>query len=224
MMVSARSSRSARSWGAAFVTIGSLAAGAETGESVRMLRPSSVLATLATAALLTVLVPGGAAYAAHPETTITSGPENGALVLPGPVQYTFTADVGGSTFRCKVDSGAFAVCTSPVTYDLPPGGHTFTVYAVDPLMAPDPTPESRIWTVRNVPCEQAGAAYSAAQSAYFTDQARLVKAKNKLHKAKKHGTQHQVSKAKHKVKKDKLEIAADQAAMDAAIAQEHAVC
>jgi hypothetical protein len=189
-----------------------------------MLRPTSILATLSTAALLTVLVPAGAAYAAHPETTITGGPENGALVLPGPVQYTFTSDVGGSTFQCKVDNGAFATCTSPVTYDLSPGGHTFTVYAVDVFNAPDPTPESRVWTVRNVPCEQAGAAYRAAQSAYFTDQARLTKAKSKLHKAKKHGTQHQISKARQKVEKIKKEIDDDQAAMDAAVAQEHAVC
>ena len=89
----------------------------------------------AAAGLLLAVAPS--ALAAEPDTIITSGPENGAFVLPGPVSFTFVSDVGPNvTFQCKVDNGAFASCTSPATYDLAPGGHVFTVRALDAVQAP----------------------------------------------------------------------------------------
>ena len=68
------------------------------------------------------------------------------------------------------------------TYDLPPGTHVFRVRYVG--LGTDPTPAQRIWTIRNVPCEQAGAAYQAAQGEFFVQQQKLVKAKKKLQRAK----------------------------------------
>jgi hypothetical protein len=196
--------------------------GCHAGPVTLSLRRRALGASVLAAGLTLALAPS--AYAANPETTITSGPENGALVLPGPVTYTFSADVPGATFQCKVDNGGFAACTTPATYDLPPGGHTFTVRAVDGLMVPDPTPESRIWTVRNVPCEQAGAAYKAAQSEFFLQESKLGKAKTKLQRAKEHGNTNKVKRLKKKLKDIKKARNAAQAAMDAAMAQEHAVC
>ncbi len=35
-----------------------------------------------------------------------------------------------ATFECKLDKGAFAPCTSPKTYKVKPGKHTFSVEAV----------------------------------------------------------------------------------------------
>jgi hypothetical protein len=176
-----------------------------------------------TAGLALAFVP--AAQAAEPDTIINSGPENGAVVLPGPVQFAFSSDVGPNvTFQCKVDNGVFAACTSPATYDLAPGGHIFTVRALDAVLTPDSSPASRIWTVRNVPCEQAGAAYKAAQSKFFVQQQKLVKARKQLHRAHAHGTAAQFQHAKNKVRHIKAKIFKLRQAMNEALAQEAAVC
>ncbi|MDX6372218.1 MAG: large repetitive protein [Nocardioidaceae bacterium] len=163
------------------------------------------------------------AFAVAPETTITSGPANGAVLLPGPVSYTFTSDQGGATFECSVDNSPFAACTSPATYDLPPNGHLFKVRAVV-AGVPDATPAQRIWTIRNVPCEQAGEAYQVAQAKFFVQQQKLVRAKKQLHRAHSHGTAAQFQHAKNKVRHIKTKIKHYEDAMDAAIAQEYAVC
>jgi hypothetical protein len=185
-------------------------------------RVRHLLAPAVAAGLL--LAVASPALAAEPDTIINSGPENGAVVLPGPVQFSFSSDVGPVTFQCKVDTGAFATCTSPATYDLAPGGHTFTVRALDAFDTPDSSPASRIWTVRNVPCEQAGAAYAAAQSKYFVQQQKLVKAKKQLHRAHAHGTAAEFQHAKNKVRHIKAKIFKFKTQMDEAIALEAAVC
>lgn len=186
------------------------------------LRHALGVSTLA-AGLTLALAP--AAQAAEPDTTITSGPENGAVLLPGPLQYTFLADIGPTaTFECSVDNAPFSACTSPVTYNLPPGGHVFRVRALDNFNTPDSSPASRIWTVRNVPCEQAGAAYKAAQSKFFSQQQKLVKAKKQLHRAHAHGTAAQLQHAKNKVRHIKAKIFKLKTAMNEAMAQEAAVC
>jgi hypothetical protein len=175
------------------------------------------------AGLLAVLVAAPPAQAAVPDTTITSGPEDGALVLPGPVTYTFTSDPNGDPFECSVDNAPFAACVSPVTYDLGFGGHILRVRAVDGV-TPDPTPAHRIWTVRNVACEQAGDAYRAAQAHYFLDESKLSKAKVKYHKVKRHGNAAQVRRARHKLDKAKKAAKQAKAAFDAASAHQDAVC
>ncbi len=187
--------------------------------SLRRVLGSSVVA----AGLALALVPAAQAVD-PPDTAITSGPADGAVVLPGPVQYTFGSMDVVDHYECSVDNAVFATCASPVTYDLPPGGHVLRVRAVDPFMQADPTPATRIWTVRNVPCEQAGAAYKAAQGKFFAQQQELVKAKKQLHRAHRHGTAAQLQKAKNKVRKVRAKIAKARAAMNAAVAQEQAVC
>jgi tripartite motif-containing protein 71 len=71
-----------------------------------------------------------------PDTTIatgSSGPTRDATPT-----YTFTATEGNSTFRCKVDSHAFAPCSSPKTTGrLADGLHTFYVRATDLAGNPD---------------------------------------------------------------------------------------
>ena len=68
---------------------------------------------------------------APPAPTITSAP-------PGTTDstsatFSFTDGEAGATFRCRLDSGTFGSCTSPVTYEgLGEGVHTFRVEAVDP--------------------------------------------------------------------------------------------
>jgi tripartite motif-containing protein 71 len=65
-----------------------------------------------------------------PDTTIATGP-SGPTADSTPT-YGFTATEVGSTFRCKVDSHAFAPCNSPkTTLPLADGLHTFYVKATD---------------------------------------------------------------------------------------------
>jgi len=79
-----------------------------------------------------------------PDTTITGGPSGNNN--PNTATFTFTATEAGSTFECKLDTGAFAACTSPRTYTaLPKGSHTFQVRAQDPAGNIDATPATRNW-------------------------------------------------------------------------------
>lgn len=71
----------------------------------------------------------------------------------GPVQqrtFRFSSTERNSTFRCSIDSRAFVVCSSPRTYILPRGTHTFRVYAVGAAGAAgdrDSTPAVRTWRI-----------------------------------------------------------------------------
>ena len=173
-----------------------------------------------TAGLILALAPAAQAV---PDTVISSGPEDGALVLPGPVQYTFGGIGALDGFQCSVDNGPFADCVSPVSYDLPYGTHVFRVQAMAGG-TPDPTPATRYWVVRNVPCEQAGAAYKAAQSKFFIQHQKLVKARKQLHRAHAHGTAAEFQQAKNRVRHIKAKIFKFKKAMNQAMAQEAAVC
>lgn len=56
------------------------------------------------------------------------------------VKFTFSADVAGATFQCKLDKGAYKSCASPKTYQVKLGKHTFSVRAVGPGGGIDSTP------------------------------------------------------------------------------------
>jgi hypothetical protein len=84
-----------------------------------------------------------------PDTTITAGP-SGPTNASTP-RFVFTSSEDGSTFECRVDSGAFTACTAPrTTALLSDGTHTFEVRATDPSGNLDPTPASRTFTVDTV--------------------------------------------------------------------------
>ena len=85
----------------------------------------------------------------HPQTTITGGPT--ATNDPTPT-FTFSSSEPGSTFECKLDSGAYSACGSPkTTAQLTDGRHTFYVRATDSAENVDPTPALRTFTVDTVP-------------------------------------------------------------------------
>jgi glucose/arabinose dehydrogenase len=62
-------------------------------------------------------------------------------------KFTFTADLAGASFRCKLDAKPLQGCRSPKLYKrLKVGGHTFKVWASTGPLA-DPTPAKFRWKV-----------------------------------------------------------------------------
>jgi hypothetical protein len=78
-----------------------------------------------------------------PDTTILSAPN---ARIAGPVDVTFQSSKAFGTFECKIDTGAFARCSSPLHIESPAlGTHTVDVRAVDANGTPDPTPATTTW-------------------------------------------------------------------------------
>jgi Glycine rich protein len=69
-----------------------------------------------------------------PNTVLGSHPKKkiATTKAKAKVKFTFSSDVAGATFKCKLDKGSFAACTSPKSYKVKPGRHTFSVEAVSP--------------------------------------------------------------------------------------------
>ncbi|HMN30613.1 MAG TPA: hypothetical protein PKE45_20850, partial [Caldilineaceae bacterium] len=83
---------------------------------------------------------------AAPDTTITANPTTPTNNTSA--SFSFTSDEVGSTFECKLDSGAFTACTSSQTYNsLGNGDHTFQVRATDAAGNIDATPATHTWKV-----------------------------------------------------------------------------
>jgi hypothetical protein len=78
---------------------------------------------------------------AHPKSTVKTGKKKAT------VKFSFTSDVPGATFQCKLDKGSFAPCTSPKTYRVKRGSHTFSVEAVGPA-GTDATPATFSFKVK----------------------------------------------------------------------------
>jgi hypothetical protein len=78
-----------------------------------------------------------------PNTTITSHPKPKIVTTKKrvKVKFGFSSNVAGATFKCKLDKGSFAPCTSPKAYKVKPGKHKFSVEAIG-AGGTDPTPAS----------------------------------------------------------------------------------
>jgi len=82
-----------------------------------------------------------------PETTIDSGP-SGPTADTTPT-FTFSSEPGAS-FDCRIDTAAFAPCSSPFTsVALADGPHTFEVFATDGSGNPDLSPATRAFNVQS---------------------------------------------------------------------------
>jgi hypothetical protein len=87
-----------------------------------------------------------AADTTAPNTSITSGP-TGTTTDNTPT-FAFTASESGSMFQCRLDSGAWAACTSPWTTNaLADGMHGIAVRATDTAGNTDATPATQSFTV-----------------------------------------------------------------------------
>src|SRR5206468_3843179 len=81
-----------------------------------------------------------------PDTIIRAAPP--AHSGSSTASFSFTATEAGSSFACRLDSGAFTPCVSPRSYSaLGFGDHNFEVRATDAAGNTDPTPASYTWTV-----------------------------------------------------------------------------
>src|SRR6266850_4658355 len=91
-------------------------------------------------ATVTVASTGGA-----PVVSITSSPPS--LTNQTMASFSFSSNKAGSTFSCKLDSGAVAACTSPQSYSaLAAGSHTFTLTATD-MVGNASAPASFTWSI-----------------------------------------------------------------------------
>jgi hypothetical protein len=89
--------------------------------------------------------------ATPPDTTIDSGPADGATTAETTATYGFSSEAS-ATYECSLDGAAFAACTSPrVLTGLDLGAHTFAVRASDQYGNVDPTPASRSLTITASP-------------------------------------------------------------------------
>ncbi len=86
-----------------------------------------------------------------PDTTIISGPT--ALIASATATFEFTSTESGGTFRCILDAGPAAPCTTPLSLSLADGTHTLKVFAVDTAGNADETPAERTWRVDTTPPE-----------------------------------------------------------------------
>lgn len=117
----------------------------------------------------------GASVDVTVDTVVPGTPE--LTAAPSSLASTGSATFGlrgeeGSTFRCKLDDGAWVACTAPVTFDgLRDGVHTFSVVAVD-AAGNESARVDRTWTVDTTaparpPVIDGPSARTAARSATF---------------------------------------------------------
>jgi hypothetical protein len=96
--------------------------------------------------------------ATPPDTAVTSGPADGAVLASSSVTYGVSADEGGSTMACRLFTTgatppAFAPCTTATSFTasgLTDGPYTFEVRATDAVGNVDPTPATRGFTVDTI--------------------------------------------------------------------------
>ena len=82
-----------------------------------------------------------------PTVTITATPSDPTNIRTG--TFSFTSNDATAIFKCKIDTGAFAACTSGFTSSsLADGSHTFTVQATDPVG--NAATASFTWTIDTV--------------------------------------------------------------------------
>lgn len=129
------------------VTIAAAIASGEPAEKFTVtIKPGSGDAAPVAPLTSTVTIPASPDKAA-PDTKIDKAPPKKTKKKMAKVQFSSTE--AGSTFKCKLDKGAFAPCSSPLTLKkLKVGRHTLQVVAVDAAGNADATPATAQWKVQ----------------------------------------------------------------------------
>ena len=82
-----------------------------------------------------------------PQTSVDSGPA--ATTTSTAADFSFSANEGGSSFQCSLDSSSWSSCASPKAYSsVAVGSHAFSVRAIDVAGNVDATPATYGWTVQ----------------------------------------------------------------------------
>jgi subtilisin family serine protease len=82
------------------------------------------------------------------DTAITAAPVSATATGPTDAAFQFDSNATGpATFQCSLDGGAYAACTSPASYTVGLGAHTFDVRSVDPHGKLDASPAEATWTL-----------------------------------------------------------------------------
>jgi hypothetical protein len=113
------------------------------------------------------------------ETTLVSRPRARTKSRRATFAFARSDAALASTFRCRLDGGAFAPCSSPASFTVAGGRHTFAVRASSPhgILA-DPTPASASWTVLQCKVPKlSGKTLRAAKRALRRARCRLGKVK-----------------------------------------------
>lgn len=82
-----------------------------------------------------------------PDTSITSGPADGSVVLERRQEITYVSSVAPATFVCTVDGDAVPCDASGLDEKFRAGTHVVTVAAVNAAGVADPTPATLTFTV-----------------------------------------------------------------------------
>ncbi len=78
------------------------------------------------------------------DTGIDSHPDDPSTESSATFEFS---GVHAEEFECQLDAAGWEVCTSPKTYEVDDGSHTFEVRAVGELGTVDPSPASYSWSV-----------------------------------------------------------------------------
>ena len=128
--------------------------GLDDGAHTFVVRPTDSVGNVGAAASRTWRID-----ATSPQTTLRSAPRRRTTALSA--RFTFSASEA-SGFECKLDSAAFARCTSPKRYaGLRRRAHRFQVRAIDQARNVDSTPAVRRWTVASSRTARAASALLA---------------------------------------------------------------
>jgi len=91
-----------------------------------------------------------AVWRSRPNTFFTM--TSPAMTNQATATFKFNANVPFANFKCRLDTGLFAPCNSPLLLTgLSEGGHTFQVYSLDRESVRDLTPASYSWLVDVTP-------------------------------------------------------------------------
>lgn len=120
-----------------------------------------------------------------PDTQITAGPAEGAVIEDVNASFEFTSgDLDVASFQCSSDGRAFIPCTSPKKLrGLESGSHTFAVAAVDAAGNVDASPANVTWEMV-VPEEIDQEACAAAKERLAAAKAEVNDAKQAIADAK----------------------------------------
>jgi hypothetical protein len=78
-----------------------------------------------------------------PETALNGKPKKGSKKAT----FAFSSEAG-ATFKCSLDGQPFSVCTSPLSFRVKIGRHSFVVFAKDAAGNVDDSPATASWTVK----------------------------------------------------------------------------